>query len=258
MTKTRLALILGSGFSASAGYPNTNDLTETVLSIAGNNVQQVGSSTSSMPAMQVIRRALTGYYDQINFEIILHAIEVMQSVALAGAGYGVHDLYKPVMNAFMDTSPRWGKVIDSSLLSSLRHDITNQIFNCILNRVGGLHPDSFAQHRQFLGVLRDDFVVHCFTLNYDNLIERLGFEWFDSFTPTTVDGTHRFVVAEFLNEFRNRGILCHLHGSVHFGYEAQLFSSEIVKLDDPVKALTSHKTTVTSLRRPPKRGHSLL
>jgi len=82
-------------------------------------------------------------------------------------------------------------------------------------------------------------------LNYDDVIERVSDGFYDGFAPMG-DDPYVFVASEFLNSFREREILCHLHGSIHFGYDPEILKYEIVKWDDLSKAAESH-----NVLRPP-------
>lgn len=227
----RVVVIAGSGFSLAAGYPSTNDLTASILAMQTPTVTDVTDKQRELPAIQVVRKALAGYYDTVNFELLLHAVEAMLSAAIAGTGLGISDLLKPVTNAFMETSQRWRCLDDANQLSWLRR----VIYQCIFSHVkqsseATLVPELMQAYAATINSLRQKFTLAWFTLNYDDLLERVSPAMADGFSPFGDDDPEVFVSNAFLNLIRREEYVCHLHGSIFFGYSPEVHGSELVKL----------------------------
>jgi hypothetical protein len=73
--------------------------------------------------------------------------------------------------------------------------------------------------KHFLDQLKAEFNLTVLTLNYDDLIDRVG-EWYDGFNPPSVpDQFGRFDFSGFpVQSAKHPAVLLHLHGSVRFGF----------------------------------------
>ncbi len=181
-------------------------------------------------------------YQNVNFEIVISALEEMEPIAAARVSKRMSDELRPTIASFMSPNIGLDNVFDPSLLSETRHHILHEIAqHCYMQT----HASDVSRLKAMLSALSVDFSTKIFTLNYDDLIDRAG-NFSDGFTsrhkPTgKIPWAHevlRFNAQDFSRAQRSgKEFLAHLHGSVRFGY--QIECEGIVKFDRAIDALAS-------------------
>ncbi len=240
-TPKPLTVILGAGATLHAGAPSTNELTALV-----NQWSQQASEDGEVSRR--IIATLGSYFRNVNFELIINALEELEPIAVAYARPNVPDESRPVVASFLlPGSPQ--VVYSPEVLRKIRHRLLYEIASHCHART---HASDVGQLRALLGALATDFSVRVFTLNYDDLIDRAG-DFADGFTawhiPTGripwANPVLRFDAREFALARRSgKALLVHMHGSVRFGY--QIECDGVVKYDRAIDALASLFTAQTN------------
>jgi len=211
----KLTVLMGAGFSQSVGIPGTDEITRRLLAapIAPIHSPRYDGIINSTTA--VLHRALLSFYDQVNFELILHGAEALYTINLAGPGYVKDDTYKPVYCALMDTSPRWRPLIDESTTLDFIRSLVGVTIDIIAQASHGVNAANLKRAGTFIDELQSRFSIGLFSLNYDDLVERAtGRTWFDGFIGDTFPRV--FNAQTFVNGYREAELLCHLHGCHKF------------------------------------------
>jgi hypothetical protein len=230
-----LNVLLGAGASLGIGIPGTADLTKALLSLKHPSVnvpfeeyissagQLVKGSATQFPAITLLARGLSGTYDDPNFELMLHAVESLQGLSAVQTFDDALRDVRPVLSAFTDIAPRWSELLNFGLLTELRRSMLKQLAETIQRAqdrpVASTQEATKRQdYQDFFVRLRQSFAVRVFTLNYDLTVDRIG-SWEDGYLDSNTEGAEfsrkRFIYASQ----KPRHILCHLHGSVLYGYK---------------------------------------
>lgn len=261
MASTRLTILLGAGSTITAGAPSTQDLTTHVCRIRRPLVVRMGTpyllalplsqegreeplrTSNAVPVCKLILDALNASYKSVNFEVVIHALEQLQSFAQA-QNIDAHDNFRSVLSAFLEAARKHEILLDANLLSEARRAVMEEILTQIGNKLFCVGPKPEQQLSDFFTRLTDHFDLSVFTLNYDDLADRTG-NWFDGFTiPCDPDSTPTpwgFDRRGFIERCHTESkVLLHMHGSTRFGYSPR-GDFDLVKYDDASKALDSFK-----------------
>ena len=242
--------------------PSTDEITQAVLTLDGPLALLRGTayfhdgrhSQSGRPPFEIARtvsvlkileRALKAEFDNVDFELVLHALEQLETYARAGCHLDMHDPFRPVLSAFTRFAGRYRLLANPELLTAARQAVIQSIVGLILERkqqCGTLIPSGKLTH--FLKTIGDRFSLRVFTLNYDDLADEAVPHAFDGFEGTVDDGGRTDLRAFCPGAFARRYweepvVLVHLHGSVRFGYSLQSTQDELVRYDQPCEALKS-------------------
>jgi hypothetical protein len=156
------------------------------------------------------------YYEQPNFEMLLHLAETVLAYHKADESLGANDRTKPAFGAFTNIMPHWAEFAKQGRAYDVRHFVDQSvelIANRLLEIVDGKTDEDLAKLRAFLFDLRSRFDLMIASLNYDDLVERAIGNWIDGFIED--NGIYRFVARSLLQPSADP-VLLHLHGSVRW------------------------------------------
>jgi hypothetical protein len=231
-----ISIILGAGSSAFVHIPSTQALTQRVRSIrfpalayrgqsyitsTGHPFESSGGLIRGTPVCDALYAVLAGQYLEPNFELILHAVETLESFPTTLADQVNMDFFKPVLSAFVDPMFRWRELFDPVIMADARTAIIKTIWQTITNMAWLTTDEQLRPLQTAIGAIQQNYLVRCFTLNYDDLIDRCT-PWFDGFTIENQDTTRGFDRTVFLQNYKYEQLLCHMHGSVRFRYIGSL------------------------------------
>lgn len=203
--RPRLIVLLGAGASAHAGVPLTAEVTQKIIALDD-------------PAIQLVVKGLQGQRSRegFTFETVMAALEDLQEYtdALRWPGRGTRE----TISAFTELSAKYRELAQSGEplhVFQARFALLNGIFDFFIRSTPGEHPDRLEK---FMAGLRREFDLTVLTLNYDDLIDRVG-PWFDGFVASDENSEYDvFSPSQFVDGVSTESrVLLHLHGSVHFG-----------------------------------------
>jgi hypothetical protein len=190
-------------------------------------------------------------YTDVNFELVIAALEDLEPIAAAHTRRPMSDESRPVVACFVSGINSFTPLPDPGQISEARHLVLHEIAEHCVRRTA---RSDITALKTMIQRLASDFSLSVFTLNYDDLIDQaVNFD--DGFTtlqmPRQVAWAHgvlRFNAQGFTQTRRSgKDFLAHMHGSVRFGYQIECKDS-IVKYDRAVDAVASGYTTRTSGR----------
>ena len=185
---------------------------------------EVRAEAISVPAMELLMRALRAEYQEINFERILHAVEALQAFAAPQTYDEALSAIKPILSAFAEPSRRSLPLFNFQLLRALREDIITSIALDVATKtnssLSNLNLTTIWQaFRRIFLTLRGNYVVNCFTLNYDTSVDSVA-PWHSGYLDSSPGKPSSFSRRRFDQSLRTRNhTLAHLHGCVLFGYK---------------------------------------
>ena len=226
MIKAPLVVILGAGFSQALDIAGTMELTDIARRLRLPAVN-LGATPGAIgvPLADLLWKALSAYYDNPNFETMIHGIEALLAFQTGTPGAQIPDVVKPVSNAFMDVTQRWTRLAASTDLQ----DLASKILQRVAWRVAEGARDApksarYADARAFVARLASDFDVTFVNLNYDDALDVLLPESVDGYP----DGDGVLFDWSLLRAADQRPRNLHVHGSVKFG----------IKTDSPNRSAT--------------------
>lgn len=278
-SKPTLTVLLGAGSTLDLGLtvpqtgkpcgygmPSTNDLTEAILK--NNKSPQIVvpgipfffdhahlgrqiapfQRTEVVPVISLIEKVLRAGYRQVDFELVLHALEQLEPMVAVRNGSDAADEFRPVLSAFVEIGDKGRRFADRSLINETRRAVLLRIFEKILEakfRCG--KQDQSQKLREMLDCLRKEFRLRVFTLNYDDIVDEAMPSAFDGFESPVDDDQHDDARAFSAREFAERyshepETLVHLHGSVRFGRRL----SGLVKYTRAERAREAIEGTISS------------
>ncbi len=206
----------------------------------------------SEPAIRHLDRGVRTVRDDINFEHLLHAVEVLEPYVAARTFLSELSEVRPVLTAFTDPTPRYTGLMNWHLLVQLRWDMIRVVRNFVLSGTATPPPRFQQDSDAVMRVLRDAFTMHVFNLNYDDLLER-SLHWYDGFDSRAPEWSafDRTGYANALGSHTHH-MMTHLHGSVRFGYITGKPSPVITQRQHRqiVKYSTADAATTTLLQPP--------
>lgn len=257
----KLLVIVGAGASMMVGAPSTADVTKAVREIEQKVEIPIpdGLFRTKRVLEQVYQVLLQGY-SAPNFETMVHALEVVQSL-IAGWQPDATDRQRPV-EAILCGGPRGGRatsLFDGLAVGMASEDLYRKVHELFtsVSTLARTHDD-WGKWKNFWTKLDQNFDLDIATLNYDTLIEAaFAAEHFDEgFRPKSAPKDARFCPREFSQENKR---LRHLHGSICFGPISQSRNSrddlerfekdEVRRFSDPNDALSCWRSTERSGNR---------
>lgn len=252
--KPELVIVVGAGASIPCGIPGTADLTNfafdslptavvpAVGQITKDGLSLGGYGETHVDLQNVVNRALNDVFEDVNFELLLNALEELEAFAFfpgKAAATG-----RPVMTAFADVPCRFGPLSDRQMMHNARRAVIEAIHRQIGEKCA---PPSNADERQaradqerFILACADHFRLVVIDLNYDDLFDRIPLDWEDGFKKKEPENPYAIFdpnAWETALADPERNILIHLHGSVRFGHTDEKDTSEDFhqpgKYDDP-------------------------
>lgn len=218
MPKDNLTVLLGAGASLPFGVPSTKDLTTAICKQEGLFSLIVPDQiVPTKKILEHLHNDLLGFYESVNFEHMLNALEVITSLKRSWQPKTV-DEYKTV-EAYFCGGPR-------SLLEHYFYDdrvILNSkdvIYQTIHNEFYKVcsdvtnHP-KFQTLSNFWKAVEEQFDLNIGTLNYDTLLEKVLKDIEEGFEMIPGESFARFNPIKLRNSNKR---LMHLHGSIHYGY----------------------------------------
>lgn len=209
-----LTVLLGAGFSEGVHLPGTLQITDHIRQLPAYGVR--GDDYREAPIGNVLWKIANAYYDQPNFETLLHLSESMISANRSRFGFTLPDTQKVAFNAFMEPARRWERVLEDTALSRFGTEMMANIADFIDAAIRQSSPEKQGIVAGFFEPLFKITKVRIATLNYDDAIERSVPDLWDGFTdgnPGTVD------YSGFAHEYPVE--LLHLHGSIRFAPPAE-------------------------------------
>jgi hypothetical protein len=257
--KPSLSVLLGAGSTMmlcpeepTIGMPSTADLSKRIANMkypmavyrgtpiifgAGHDEPYVHNRP--VPVLPLINHALSNEFGEVDFELILHAIEQLQP--LVAAGEHRKDRYRPVLAAFTEVARRSNILNYLSVLSIARHEVILEIHQAIRSRILPSRP---LPLHDLVQALEEEFRLAVFTLNYDDVIDRACQTWFDGFTDACGEASSFDARAFDCWRDAEQPVLVHLHGSVRFGHKRDGIG--LAKYSDAESAFNTIKWTRTS------------
>ncbi len=255
--KPRLTVLLGAGSTACLnpgipdlrGMPSTKDLTDCISKMQFPKVILSGTPflltdgtetpfavNKAVPVLRLLYRALSNTFENVNFELILHAIEQLLPFASMRAGDTLYDQFHPPIAAFVEMLKRCENLNDQALLRATRESVISEIYTEIQNRSLQL-PKELPLHKLIVALAKE-FHLAIFTLNYDDVVDGARNDWFDGFVAENESSTHgafpeaKSFDAQAFDRWKDsiEPVLVHLHGSVRFGLSRK--DSGLVKYSD--------------------------
>jgi hypothetical protein len=241
--KPRLTILLGAGSTMNLyrnevadGKPSTAEITKHVVNwplpaavissppIRHSKLVEPFLLPRDVPIFPLLYRALSRDFDQVDFELVLHAIEELEPLVNSSLDRPrTVDRNRPVLSSFVELVHAYDLVSDPALLVRARQIIISEVHKALTSSP---IPARQLPIECLLQALADRFRIAVFTLNYDDVADRSFERWFDGFSgeqETSPGG--RFWVAQAFDSrtfdgWRNASdpVLIHLHGSVRFGY----------------------------------------
>lgn len=267
--KQELVVLLGAGASAHVGVPMTPALTTEVvqyplkgivkdrllwmidprfkspLSIpakggdfdAIDRTKQAPDFSQTTAIYQAVLDTLKTRFDSPNFEHILAALEDLEAISSTQQNKMVDD-FRAVIAPFVTISPNQPMFSQPIFLHIAIEELV-KLISKIFQKKLAQRANPEAETKAFFEVLRNDFRVSVFNLNYDNLLELSGFPLEDGFIDNRGD-FKAFSIKAFQHALSTgKELHCHLHGSLLYGYprSAPDLMSQLVKYPNPALAL---------------------
>lgn len=204
----KILFLFGSGISIPAGFPNTNDITTSVLN------SNCGSSWSLLPLLEDLYECCKKYYDQNitpNYEHLFSLVNQLYDSE-------IKEYENPGLTPYLQILKRKYCKNDSSKfyrkLDDLSRYIKIKVAECFIP------PKNDPKYLSILNNLHEKNELTIFTLNHDTLIENY-FEnnkimYNDGFTE--IDQNTKIFQPNQLDK-KNKGIrFFKLHGSINWFY----------------------------------------
>jgi hypothetical protein len=178
--KPKLTILLGAGSTLNlglgpsgvvSGMPSTAELTERVARLQypaavrrgvpfvfGPDQKHPFSIDKTFPLLPAIHGALSGAFRDVDFELILHAVEQLQPLVVsADPGY-LSDRYHPVIGAFTEVRRRFDLLCDWTVLLAVRRSIISEIYTAINSKSVNKSGDPLPLHT-FIQTLEKEFQI---------------------------------------------------------------------------------------------------
>ncbi len=231
----KLNLLFGAGSTIGVGLPTTAEITahlERIGMEASNSYLKNRTFFSHLKDL-LMRR---GNFEDVHFELMLYAMEVIFPLLPQKEHFRVPDYFRSVLPAFVDLTEEAQRMEELGSISSWRGIAFRSISTLISERIA-TSLDKERHLADFLFVLSKQFKLRVFTLNYDDLVDRVDLSWRDGFLPNNSSFYQVFDAKQFIEEDKNsEALLVHLHGSTRFGY-AQDGIFEIHNYSSPERAI---------------------
>jgi hypothetical protein len=172
-----------------------------------------------------------------NFEYVLYALEELDSYLLRKRYPSGSDVFGGVLSAFTELLPEF-EIFEHKSLLIHRYAFINELAKLFWSRT---KASSAVPMKTFFDKLRTRFDLTVLTLNYYNVADRAA-PWFDGFSvPGSGPKVHwSFDRRGFREKFWKELLaLCHLHGSLQFGFAREPEIVKFQRADDAVASLAS-------------------
>jgi hypothetical protein len=247
-----LLIVAGAGASIRSGIPSTPDLTHLVRTRLG---LENGTADNAVLALEAF--LTTRFGAEHDFELIIHAIEQLQTFTAARNNDLMLQRFRPVIESLADLRAPLADISEHALRrvhAQLLHAIAECVGTHCDDPQGGEVTANRARFAAFIERLAHRFRLVVVDLNYDTLFDSMAIGWRDGFDrrlPFFLDAATRTGAREcsafepqrwFAAEAdKNAHLLMHLHGSVRFGTAPLevMPRAETVRFDDRVAALES-------------------
>ena len=213
----RAVVVAGAGAALEFGAPSTAALTERVREEVGSDAWMQASG--GRDAFRRIESTLAEYLKpdpyiggaRINFEHIFHCAQEILSETFPPTA-GAINQFRPILYPFVG---RWTALDEEKALRALVQFIPGVLFDALSD--ASARTADLAPLTAFIDFVREDHVTRIYTTNYDDFILQAapdlcyGFDPSQSREPKAFDG-------ESFWASTHKDCVCHLHGSVHFGF----------------------------------------
>lgn len=246
MRRDRLTVVLGAGASAAAGAPTVRELSRVILDMRTpriiadhpeylTSIESVGSprledlgKAPSVSTIELIKRGLQLGENRLDFEVVLHSIEMLETYA-ATRSYSAETLnVRPIIAGFTDPMPRFQQLFNYSALVATRWAVIHLIRSTIVDSLAKPPPDVMTASQAFVNELRLAFDLDVQNLNYDTLWDDLA-DWVDGFRSKGA-GLSIFDRGMFVRALESESnLMCHTHGSILYGYPEPKSSSAVAE-----------------------------
>lgn len=251
--KEKLVVFLGAGASIHAGIPSTREITQWLIAdkLSGTSSSQIvidglyedrftPAILPEQPVFSTIYHALRSKFKEPNFEHILAVLEDLSGLVLSQSNRPLAEDYVNVLAPFLWVEERYQILRNESFLRYARQHFLKIVMTNLQNK---LVFNAQKHTEDFLNALQDKYSLAVFTLNYDEVIDRSLPDWYDGFSePVGAPAHYEFNRQEFAKNIHLKdNLLCHLHGSVLYGYHREPSDSlslhSLVKYDTVNQAL---------------------
>lgn len=208
----RLTVLFASGGTTAAGIPSTAAITQ--------HLMEPDESGYRAQFFKQVEEMLIeeGGFKSVNFELLLHALEEIIPLKFGDGGFRRADYFRPVVKAFATLTEPASGLFENVPISDFRQFAVNKIFRLIHKSVLE-SPTKEAALSEFFIPLSEQFLLKAFTLNYDDLLDRVNLPWRDGFVENLGKYHMQFSPKDFLEASDGPGpLLVHTHGSIRFGF----------------------------------------
>lgn len=242
-------ILVGAGASVKAGIPSTaelGDVAKRALPVQHIPGTAYGTPPFAIPRSvqmaDVLDSALRGTYENYDFEILLHALEQLET--FNSRGYArVSGSNTPILGSFAELMRRYEILCDPNVIRQARHAATRAIHRTVgsASEGWGIQPSDIEAREQIKRMLLDlseRFRLIVVDFNYDDLVDQAPVEWNDGFTGIVPDrGCSLFSPTAWAKAIDDptAHLLMHVHGSVRFGFKPQEALNVTTRFAEPAK-----------------------
>lgn len=212
--RKRALVIAGAGAALEFGAPSTSELTELVRERTSTDdiMRHFGCDQACEHIDEKLSDYLVGGDESVNFEHIFHCAQEILANSFEPAIGAVNE-FRPILYPFLG-----GRVApDEKIgLTELVRRIPEVLFS-ILSEACDNPRISLNPLKDFFELLREQYNIRIYTTNYDDFILQAAPDLYHGFDPTPGAGPRSFTPEDFWASV-DQDSVCHLHGSVHFGF----------------------------------------
>jgi len=234
----KLTILFGAGSTIGSGMPSTPIITDRLLQLGQPNTPTAGQIRPFFSELSNIL-ITHGGFSSVNFEHLLHAMEMLEPLLgnYDNHPFQINDYFRPVLKPLVEPTESTQQLLcNGCSISYWRGTAFRQIAQLFSESVSNSQPKE-THLADFLSQLTPHFTLRLFTLNYDDLVDRVQLPWNDGFVSNNSDYYQPFDPKQFLSQNEAPApLLVHLHGSTRFGY-AQDGIFDIHKYKSPEVAL---------------------
>ncbi len=112
----KLNLLFGAGSTIAAGMPSTSDITARLEQIREPGSKSFSKDESYFRKLKQLLMA-RGNFKDVNFELMLHALQVIQPLLPKAELFPIPDYFRPVLKAFVELTEEIERIENVGALS---------------------------------------------------------------------------------------------------------------------------------------------